>query len=596
MGWDADDYRRTASLPDGTLAESGINWGWEWVTELAYNDITKQLWVGAKSWMHWQYRWDRYGAAPVINLNGGATGGADSIQPAPADEAIYETEKTAGNSQWSAYDLFTMYWDDVVPNPMTGEIRFRINSYSTAPDPTYAAYIMRLGFYGPYSSAPNSPVGMIYFDGDTGHLELHQLNLDGTAHTATVLADLGAISTGTWYTVRLVLDNSALTAKCYLDGTEMYNGSIAAYGDWFEGRLDFGSAIDVDEWAFGSTTDLYIPGNDTAQVDFDYAAVAPGVEMLPPDNSQWLNGPTDQGGLAASFMDGRVHPALFMETAITVRFNGDPENDSFYTAVDTANDRYFGPISWSEWHHNMIFPGDENQPNGPYWCSALEVNPKDGSAYMSWGGGNGVEDGVYYRGAGEWGPVGNVYRMSKEATAPQNLASNVLGAPQSGHTDPAKADNRSHVEDILFSGDKVYALVVDVEDGDYNLFSADNPALDGACCLPSGCQEISELECLDAGGIYQGDGVSCATVNCPAQVCHDPFADADGDGDVDQDDFAKFQICFTGDATGDPLGTYPPQNCECFDTDGDGDVDGTDFTAFQNCASGPGIPADVNCD
>ncbi len=604
MGWDSEDYRRTASLPDGTLAEDGTNWGWEWITELAYNEVTKQLWIGSKSWMHWQWAWNRHGPEPGINPAGGATGGADTIQPDPADVAIYETEKPPASDpnldgyQWSEFDLFGAYWDDVVPNPMTAEIRFRINSYSTSPDPTYAAYIMRLGFYGPYSSAPNSPVGMLYFDGNTGHLELHQLNLVGTAHTATVLADLGAINTGTWYAVRLILDNSALTAKCYLDGTEKYNGSIAAYGDWFEGRFDFGSAVDVDGWAFGADTNLYVPGDETASVDFDYAACAPGVSMIPPDNSQWLNGPTDEGGLAASFMDGRVQPAEFLQTNITVRFNGDPDNESFYTTVDTTNNRYFGPTGWSVWHHNMIFPATTNQPvGGQYWCSALEVNPKDGSAYMSWSGDNGSEYGDYYCAPGDWGPVGNIYRMTKDASTPadQDLASNVLGAPQSGHSTPAKADNKSHVEDILFTGDKVYALVVDLEDGEYNLFSADNPAEDGACCLPTGCQELSELQCLAADGVYQGDGTTCASVDCEFQVCHDPFADADGDGDVDQDDFARFQICYTG-ASGDPLGTYPPQNCDCFDTDDDGDIDGDDFTAFQACASGPGIAADPNCD
>ncbi len=478
MGWESDDYRRIASTPAGVLIEDDTNWGWEWVTELAYNNTTKQLWVGAKSWEHYQWAWDRYGTAPSVDIIGGATGGADTIQPDPADVAIYKTAKTAGNSQWSAFDLFGAYWADVVPNPMTAEIRFRINSYSTSPNPTYAAYIMRLGFYGPYGDAPNSPIGMIYFDGDTGHLELHQLNLVSEAHTATVLADLGAVSTGTWYTVRLILDNSALTAKCYLDGIEKYNGSIAAYGDWFEGRFEFGSAIDVDEWAFGHDKDLYVPGYDTASVDFDYAAVAPGVAMIPPDNSQWLNGPATKGGLAGSFMDGRCQPARFMNTAITCRFDGNPNNYGFFTHVNT-NNRYVGPEAWSTWHQNASFPVESNQPNGGhYWCSALSVNPKDGSAYMSWSGENGSEYGTYYRGPGEWGPVGNVYRMSRESDTPEDedLASNNLGTPQTGHIDPAKVDNRSHVEDIVFNGDKVYALVVDVEAGEYNLFSADNPA------------------------------------------------------------------------------------------------------------------------
>jgi len=77
------------------------------------------------------------------------------------------------------------------------------------------------------------------------------------------------------------------------------------------------------------------------------------------------------------------------------------------------------------------------------------------------------------------------------------------------------------------------------------------------------------------------------------KFCNDPFADADGDGDVDQDDFAVFQTCFTGSGGG------VPEGCNCFDKDplgGDGDIDSLDFGVFENCASGPAIPADPGCD
>jgi len=74
--------------------------------------------------------------------------------------------------------------------------------------------------------------------------------------------------------------------------------------------------------------------------------------------------------------------------------------------------------------------------------------------------------------------------------------------------------------------------------------------------------------------------------------CSDPFADTDDDGDVDQDDFAKWQICYTGDQN--PINAA---ECNCFDRDNDNDVDGTDLDAFEACAgtSGPGIPADSAC-
>jgi hypothetical protein len=79
--------------------------------------------------------------------------------------------------------------------------------------------------------------------------------------------------------------------------------------------------------------------------------------------------------------------------------------------------------------------------------------------------------------------------------------------------------------------------------------------------------------------------------------CHNPFADADNDGDVDQDDFAEFQLCYTGSGGSIPSS---PAYCLCFDIHPtgslDGDIDSDDYTAFENCASGPNIPANITCD
>jgi hypothetical protein len=72
-------------------------------------------------------------------------------------------------------------------------------------------------------------------------------------------------------------------------------------------------------------------------------------------------------------------------------------------------------------------------------------------------------------------------------------------------------------------------------------------------------------------------------------VCYDPFADANGDGDVDQDDFAVVQDCYSG--TDD----FAP-GCECFNRNADTVINQLDITAFEDCASGPGVPADVCCD
>jgi hypothetical protein len=83
-------------------------------------------------------------------------------------------------------------------------------------------------------------------------------------------------------------------------------------------------------------------------------------------------------------------------------------------------------------------------------------------------------------------------------------------------------------------------------------------------------------------------------------ACNLPAADVDGDGDVDQTDFAVLQQCFTGPDWSEPLS----QVCHCLDwgddnndglPDRDGDIDTYDVIAFEKCASGPGIAADPGC-
>jgi hypothetical protein len=84
-------------------------------------------------------------------------------------------------------------------------------------------------------------------------------------------------------------------------------------------------------------------------------------------------------------------------------------------------------------------------------------------------------------------------------------------------------------------------------------------------------------------------GVDKIRLGTTTPGCHTPFADADGDGDVDQADFAALQVCRF-----EQCGLFPPA-CDCFDRDDDGAVDSADFDAFEACAGGPGIPADPNC-
>jgi hypothetical protein len=66
--------------------------------------------------------------------------------------------------------------------------------------------------------------------------------------------------------------------------------------------------------------------------------------------------------------------------------------------------------------------------------------------------------------------------------------------------------------------------------------------------------------------------------------------DFDTDGDVDADDFGRFQTCISGPDIPADL------ECETADFDEDQDVDQSDFGILQRCLSGPDTPADPDCD
>lgn len=103
-----------------------------------------------------------------------------------------------------------------------------------------------------------------------------------------------------------------------------------------------------------------------------------------------------------------------------------------------------------------------------------------------------------------------------------------------------------------------------------------------------GVASVRGVRLTGADGFGGGSGVDPVLIGAVFEPCNTPFADADGDGDVDQTDFAVVQACFTGNAPGP--GVFDPVNCFCVDRDDDDDVDELDYGAFEDCATGPGIP------
>ncbi len=71
-----------------------------------------------------------------------------------------------------------------------------------------------------------------------------------------------------------------------------------------------------------------------------------------------------------------------------------------------------------------------------------------------------------------------------------------------------------------------------------------------------------------------------SVVSAPADLIVASSGDFDGDGDVDEFDFAGFLACFSG--PGAPFG----DDCGCADGDLDGDADFGDFAVFQLAFSG----------
>jgi len=68
--------------------------------------------------------------------------------------------------------------------------------------------------------------------------------------------------------------------------------------------------------------------------------------------------------------------------------------------------------------------------------------------------------------------------------------------------------------------------------------------------------------------------------------------DFNGDFDVDQEDFAKFQLCLTGSGNEQ---TDPVCLQALIDFDHDTDVDASDFSGFADCMSGPNVIGNPTC-
>lgn len=131
-------------------------------------------------------------------------------------------------------------------------------------------------------------------------------------------------------------------------------------------------------------------------------------------------------------------------------------------------------------------------------------------------------------------------------------------------------------------------------DGDSTTDCADSCPTDAGKILPGVCGcGVADVD-VDSDGVMDCSdacpgtlpGVAVDATGCPLPIP----GDMDHDGDVDQEDFGRFQACFTGSS-------FPQQDpqCQAARLDGDNDVDADDLVVFRRCMTGANVPGDPGC-
>ncbi len=204
--------------------------------------------------------------------------------------------------------------------------------------------------------------------------------------------------------------------------------------------------------------------------------------------------------------------------------------------------------------------------------------------------------------------LGNT-RCGGESAQGQYLVSGLAGAgamadPSGSYVTPIEPwsitandfDDDNDIDIGISSGTSPIPQLTLLENNGSGGFETD-PRVQQTFCLGALDPQPLVSEDLDANGRYDfgvafrgafGSGGGLGVVVSEVSVVEVPgTGDCDIDGDIDLQDYSRFQQCYTGPR---PAGSPPlSATCKCVDLDADNDVDLVDQQAFMNCYSGPGV-------
>ncbi len=218
-------------------------------------------------------------------------------------------------------------------------------------------------------------------------------------------------------------------------------------------------------------------------------------------------------------------------------------------------------------------------PCNPYRLTITESAYPDGDAFIGLTRLSGVD---LYMQVVEWAAV-----------VPPPI---IGGAPATiSHTIPRRGSQGDEDVSVANIGKGVlnYSISTDVP-----WLAVDTPS--GAAGVETDTVTVSYSTYALTTGVHVGhitisaeqSGVAAKIVPITMSVTAPPFAfcDFDQDGDVDAEDFGRFQVCMTGSGApqADPL-------CAGALLDDDNDVDQPDTLRFLNCLSGAGVTVDTTC-